>query len=580
MPIPPYTWLANDFPSASLLTQELRQLYGNPFALQGVGYHARRPVYKSFSLASLPHVATAGTFQPMYQGTHGDWGNVADSAAFNGGYADEGQKGAVYGGGLINGGGAAGVPGGLILFMNWMPWTSVASSTGVSGQGHINGATVEDHSTGTIQSTGTTAAAMTTWGMDIMDWGATYAVSGLYTAAATTLTPGSVTAGDGSGQVAREQAFWASVYPANGTTVSAIPTISTSIGTGSTLTPAILNASIQNAMQLLNMPPLLRVVASASTSVPTATATTIAYPAPAYDTYSGFASNTYTVPLKGLYLVFACSGFDSPTNSNQSSMQSIKVNSTTLNGVRSNTLATAPDRSATVRILSLNAGDTLQHQVTQTCTGTLSTSTTNPSMFLVLWLGAVGSSAASWTAPPDTTYPFMAGLPASLVGPMFTSHVMADIDQLIYRPYAFAQQTTAQTGLAQNAMTAVNMQTYTGVVHGDSGSLYGSWNNGTWTAGANGYYLIVGEVVCATPTTLTVPQTIVGLSPSPGGAGVDAYQHQICYLNGSGGGGAAAGVYYLRSGDTIEMMVDPISQSATTSSLVAGSHLEIVWLGE
>jgi hypothetical protein len=578
MPLPPYVWQNNDFVSASRLTAELRQTLGQFYQPNGVRFHALRPVYKNYAKNGFTPVASAG-WNGLYSTTTGNYTVQVDTASTSSGPVDPLCYGGMAGGSLATAGGATGSAGagGLALAWSSVPYNAVASTYAQAGLYDTDNSSNIIGSGGTVQPIGTTTYPPTSWALDLVDWGQHSPSGGFFKTATATLAASSSPDGSG-GPTARTSAFWASMYPANGTVLagSSLPTIQSSLVNGNSVTPAMLNASIGQAMSLLNMPPAFR--ANCSVSLASGTSTLVNYASPTYDTYSAWntSTSTYTCPLPGLYLVYSVGGY--ATAPGGWTQQALKINGSFAHtGPAYGTVAGQPVASATARIFSLQAGDTIQQYIN--CATATATSALSPTL-VILWLGATGQPLNNGLPAPDTTFNYAAGLPGSQVAGMLTNNVLYDIQRLIYRPYAMGWQSTAQTVTA-STFNVQNLDTYTCPVHGDNTDIYGSFYNSQWTASLSGWYLVCYENYAASIAG-AAPVAIAGIAPWPPGQNTIDYQQVNMVPNGSFGGGATMlGLFYLRAGDSII----PQHWSTATATYTNGSgtyspHMEAVWISE
>jgi hypothetical protein len=588
MPVTPYTWQTADYLTASRLNSELYRTMGQYFQPNGIGFHAVRPVYKSFyqqaaSFAPPVSFATVGNASQIDQ-----WGVTADTSGWLGYRGDEFNRGDWGLSFLANGsGGTAGnasnLPGGLALITANVPVSS-GSGTMRMGLGTSSGLI----STGTMQ--GVNSANVTApWGLDILDTNNAGAVLTPWAVISSATVNYVCNEDDGSNQAPRLQSFWASVEPANGTTVGSLPTpASTWTNTTPALSAAYMNgaAGLGQVMNLFNMPPLLRATGLGSaTSCPTATTTTCKYGTVTYDTYNAYntSTHTYTAPLAGLYLVYNCFPFDN-INSAAICQSGVTVNGTQYWGPSLPVSGTVAAAASKVEILSLNAGDTIMPVVDQTTGSTRAGSTVFSGLFIVLYLGTQGTPSPLPNVP-DFTYSWAAGTPAAAMPGLMNAHFANDLNFLMQRPYLLGYQTVAQSGVAMTTNTPLALQSVTGIIHGDNGDNYSGWNatNGNYAATRAGWYLAVQETFMAQPTLTSTPMNVAGFSVTPAGAyPVDFYEAKNATTG--HGGAAAVGIYYLRAGDTLTPILRTEDTSSTTTStyVAAGynSHCELVWLGQ
>jgi hypothetical protein len=156
---------------------------------------------------------------------------------------------------------------------------------------------------------------------------------------------------------------------------------------------AFLNQQSRDIINFLAYPPLLRAAGNGTTqSLPTQTfpaGTQITHLAASIDTFGGFASNEYTVPISGCYLVYGQVYMAGSTH-NTAYSAGIQVNSGTIQwgtAFFSDTSSGAVTLCPTFeRVLRLNAGDTVQLFGTQSSASamnTVSLSNTNSRLIMV-----------------------------------------------------------------------------------------------------------------------------------------------------------------------------------------------------
>lgn len=580
MPVPAYSWQLDDWPSASRLNGELFRTGGQPFQPNGTGFHAARPVYKSFSSLGA---ALSGAWQQQGHTNSPNaltWPVLADTGALFGSRMDPIEGGTILCN-VQNSGGAQNSKGGLGLVS-----TFIATAAAPAGGGTVNcglGVTgLTSPSTAGTGQLGNTSFPTSVWALDIMDLNGSGPITPYAISTQTSPSAGAFSA-DGSGAPTLLQAHWASVYPANGTKVSALPALTTSITGTTPLTAAMFNQNIQQLMNLLNMPPLVRVQSTGTTSCASGTLQPIGFPAATYDTYGGWSAgrDMYTVPLPGIYLVAGFVPFSIGTSSHVSA--AVNINGNTFWGPAISISGAFSSGAAKVGMFDLNAGDTIQLAAQQQSGS--SQNALPGSILVVLYLGAqgIGSPVPSL---PDPNYFFIAGTPASQNASVLSQHMANDLNFLLNKPYFLGWQSVAQTGATQGSATALNLDKIQGLVHATAGDPWSGWNATTkaWAAPVPGWYLAVEEIF-AVPPTLANASCAAQLALSvPGLTAQDSYQQNNCASGVTNTGAAAVGYYYLRAGDTITPMFTDSGffSSGTAGTNVAGgtnSHLEIVWIG-
>ena len=347
------------------------------------------------------------------------------------------------------------------------------------------------------------------------------------------------------------------------------------------LTSALMNgpSGPRQALALLNNPPVMRWIQSEALSVPNATATPVTFnpadetgSAPLTDTYTAYNLNSgaYIAPLPGLYLALATM----PFTANTTGVRYAGFQVGTATG-RSNlagpayaaVLAPAPTSAMAVRILDLNANDTVTPVAYQNSGGALALATqeTAPlsSRFGMMYLCPYSPGGVQSFTPPLTSFHWYAGLPADDLLGYLDEHLGNDLNFLVNRPYFTGYQATAQSGLADNTWNAVTIDTPLGLVHGNPGDNYGGWNSAThmYAAQQPGWYLVIAEVYATIPAAAT-GYLAAGIScPSSGGVNPTASpdQYQTVFFPVDSGslypGAFAMGMYYLAVGETVQPMI-------------------------
>lgn len=585
MPVKPYTWQQQDYLTASRLNNECYLINGLPFQPNGIAWHAARPIFKTIQPVTLSSLTTAWT--PMNGGPAGVlWNTIADTASYYGSKGDSANTGVLSGTYMQNGGGA-GHNGGYGLMMALNPFSTSASGVSRCGLGVWNASTPTWQ--GTCQPF--SGNPSTPFAIGLVDLGASN-WSGFFQASVAGLSTVPSSA-DGSGVAARQSAFWASVYPAYGATASAPNPVSTWASGSPAITAALMNGvtGLAGPLNVLNMPPLLSVSSSVTSSCANNTATLINYTGgTAVDTYGAWSnsgSSHYTIPLSGLYLVAAFTPFDA-FGAGGYHQTGVQINGTNYLGPINQATSGLPGTGAKVQIFSLNAGDTVSQVVQQGTGSTVGTSASVPSYMIIYYLGQQGTPSPI-VIPPDVSNRWQAGTPAASMPALMNAHFANDLNFLTQRPYLLAYQTSVQAAFAQNSATPLVLQSVTGQVHGDSSDNYSGWTSGTsnaYTCQRTGWYLCVQESQIATPTLTTNPVVAAAFAYAGGGsANTDYYQKQGMRIGGATGGGACAiGMYYMSVGDTITPIIWTNNSSSTTIATAisgqAASHFECVWLSE
>jgi hypothetical protein len=591
VPVAPYTWQLNDYLTASRLNGELYCVGGQQFTPNGIGFHAAKPLYKAAPIGSYAPSISASTWFAMgsvLPARYYQWAVQGDTGGFFGARSDAPSDACISFQQLASGGGSlTGAAGGLALAFAFNPVTSGGTNGAtrlVAGLGAVGGGSPSTVGTSQLANATYPTCAYAADIVDLNPGGTSAVTSWLFSSQAAPATV--VNRSDGSGLCPRIGAQWASVYTANGATAGSLPAPQATWTSSSPFTAALMNgaAGIKQLMTMLNMPPLLRVASSGTTSCANTTTTTITYPAATYDTYSAWNSgtSTYTVPLSGLYLVYHCVPWAAQSASARSG---ISVNGNAIWGPNYPAGITQVLATAKVQILSLTAGDTIQPIALQQSGGALNAG--SGAIFLALYLGQAGAPGALPTLP-DITYRWMAGTPSASMPGLLNSHLANDLLYLAQKPYVLTYQATAQTGIAMSTSTYVTEDTVQGIVHGDAGDPWSGWTSGAsnaWTAPRSGWYLVCQETMMAAPGLSAGVNTAGFICSQPGLLAYDSYQAATSNVTaGAACGAAGLNYYYLRAGDSIAPQISTVGTSATTTATYVNatafnSHFEAVWVG-
>jgi len=599
MPVDPYTWQLNDFVTASRLDNDLYAINALAYNPNGTRFHARKPLYKAMQAATGLSV-NAGAYRGLFQSAGANV--LVDNSAYFGVQMDPDYAGIVQDGvSFSNGnpnlpqggsGNLVGGGGGWYLVSAFAPLgghdpnspyrANITNSTNGFPSGGPNLLSCPQACAGNANHD------VTPWVCDLIYFdGGSYmpvAFNGAASAAnlATTI--------DGSGETSRFHAMWASVLPQYGFQVPGGPApIQSWTGANSDIGSAQLNSAIRNTLRVFNMPPALRVNAGNSGgNIPSGlgTNTTINLSSVQLDSYGGWnGSNTYTVPFDGIYLCYGAVSLQA-AGSAMPARCGIKVNSTNKQGPVHQMAAGNNNNVATVKLLDLQAGDTVQLIASQASGSTVSCAGNIPPVLLLLWMGARSGFPASLPSVPDLSYRYTAGLGAAgTTQTAFNTGLGNDLTFLYYRPFLLSKQGTAQA-ISQGTNTVVTMDTVGGIIHSGTGDPYSGWDavNTRYVAPRPGWYLATFEVFFGTPSLTVTPSTIAQfrISTSAGVSNYDQYGHQNVPPSQSGGGASAMGYYYLRAGDWIEPVVQTQDTASGSFSTVTSpnSHFECIWVSE
>lgn len=590
MPTDPHTW-AGDYVTATLLDNDLYLAAGMLPAANGIRFHARRPIYKSVNGASSSNSVPNGGWEEMYDNSGGNQISsvIADTPGVFGAWYDPDVAGTISLAQLVAGGGTLTSPGGLAVMIGYALWPSAGGGGDFfAGLGHVGGSSADVMGSGQAAVSGHTTCAYV---LDVVDSASQqWCTFGQNNSGSTQSTVTTANA-DGSGLASRLLAHWVSVYPANGYTVTAAPAPLATWTLSTAVTSAFLNGNtgLRDVLRILNMPPLVRAIATGTQGLTGGSAAAVTVGTTTYDTYSGMSSSTYTVPFNGIYL---CHGYVTCQNFNGNIQAGIRVNGTDYWGPVAPMPSSGESSGSKTQVFSLNAGDTVALSALASANATISSN--HPARLVITYLGAQGAPSTLPTAP-DTSYRWTAGqnspnagfTPPQTLVQLFNAHIANDLLFLTQRPYLLAYQSTAQSGIADGTPVALSLNQVKGIVHGDAGDPYSGWNSGTntYVAQRPGWYLCVMEGFMASPSLTTKPSVLANFGPSPHGTDTwDRYQQQSFITGHAGSGAAAISYYYLRTGDSITPAIGTFDSTNTTNSTTVGSgfnsHFEAVWLGE
>lgn len=604
MPLPPYSWRQGDYVTSARLNSELRNFMGiGPLTPNGIGFHMKRPVYVT-SFAQPGTANQAGTSSTIASNSSATAQPIASGMGFYGGDVASAMEGTqVDIGDLTNASGFAlgGTPGGLYYTAATVELgatTSTAAGTAYlfTGFGNGYGAFVSMPSAGMFTDIASPSHTSNAWGASVLDVYAGNPTCGIRTAAPLVTRTGS--ASDGSGQGTYLKGFWIATSPLTGNNTLLTGTTASTASlpvvkqwtSGSTVASTDLQSSINQVMTLLNNPPVMQTANNLPSQTWTAnTQTPHVYAGnPSYDTYSSMNTTTgvYTIPVSGLYLITTFIGPDSTNSPAQGWISSgVRINGGSgandyMGPINAAYVATTRLRGGSIRIFSLNAGDTVQHVSRCSWAGTGASGNDSGNMSIV-WLGYNTAPATLPTLPnPTTTY--SAGANAATTQAYFTQ-LSNDLTFLTQRPYGLSY-TTSTASLLNNG--GIGPATYACPVHGDAANGWGGMTPGTWTAPVDGWYVVTGEY----SATMTTPATgnpflYCGFRVNPSGsAGTDLWEgHRVTNLTtGNSGGASAFGVYYLRQGDTCVFYSAYQSAASgvtyTQANPIWQTHFEAVWL--
>jgi hypothetical protein len=596
MPVDPSTWSKGDFVSATRLNGDAYAVAGQAFSPNGVRFHSQRPLYKAMQ-ASAGLTVQSGAWRGIFQAaganilvdTSGNYGvqmdpdydgTIGDAVVYSNGnpVAPKGASGRPIGAG-----------GGWYLVSSFIPIGGISANNfaRVNMTNSVNG---WNNNNPNLLSTGTAIAGNAAHDICPHVVDLIYFDGGSYMPVIQnggTVTNPLRTTVDGSGETAWFSALWASVSAQYGFTASAVP----APATFTTATAATLNGAtgLRDILRVFNMPPALRVAGGTSTSVGSGTgATALNLGTPQVDTYGGWNSgtNTYTVPMSGVYFVYGAVQYQA-AGSTVTSRAGVSVGGNSKFGPMSAMSSGTANCTSTIRLLDLNAGDAIQLITSQVSGGALGTATTNPPVLILVWMGAKAGFPGTLPTVPDLSYRYLAQGASTPAQTPLASHLANDLSFLTWRPWFLSQQVSAQS-LSQSTSAVLSMDTITGSGHATAGDPWSGWNaaNNRWVAPVSGWYLAVMEVFFPQPTLTVTPSTLAQFRISTTGtasSNYDWYGHQNLPATQNSGGAQAMGFYYLRAGDWIEAAAqtqDTASGAFSTSTIAPHTHFEVIWVSE
>lgn len=568
---------------------------GNNHAPTGILFHSAPPLLTEVAHSALgfSQASTAsGASSETVLFSTGNWQNQGDtSAIFSIGGDRAGSEGTgQYISRVPGSDGTAGTQGGWHFIWGFPVW-SAQTNAGAAGafiqQTNVSPGVIV---TGGFQQS-STAQRNSPYVFDLVLAAAPntgYALGGLC-ADASTNSFAYVTTSSFSGTGCRFNALWACCnITAGQTAVTPMPTPQVAWTASTQVTNTLLNGSISNALQFLNVPPSLRCGTALSTAIAANTPTLVPLTSPQLDPFAGFSSNTYTVQVSGVYLVHGYVVYSKPTSGD--TYAGINVNGTVYYGPSYTVTGAAVTtvQSQVTRLLDLQAGDTVKLFAFATTATTLNSG--QPCRLIVKWMAPIaGSSGSVSFTSPDMWFRWQAGTAGSSTPAQFTKAIGNDTNFLLNRPYLIAHQTSAQTALTPGSWITLTM-TDTGLVHGSAGDNYGGWTTGAsnhYSAVVPGWYLVVVNGVQASPATPSVHEAGIGYftptGSNQGSTSPDVYQIIASNTSTQLPGADAIGLYYLNTGDRVSPMYQEISGAnpyATTVSSGHQSSFGVVWVSE
>ena len=595
MPYTPSVWASNFPVSASQLNTDLYTFTpGNNHTPNGLLFHSLPPLIMSNTRLSPINQAssTAGVFTGYSVASK--WRAAIDNSCLYGAGGDAmGPQAAGHftpttpgsGGGTLGSSGTT--PG--VQFLCWAV-SCIQATTNAQGYGAtlIQGSGVASVGGLSLSSTTRDNAA---YAVDILSVvAASPASSGGYcfdSSAGNFVVASNAT--DYSGESCTFGALWANPSHAS-PTAGSLPVPVTGYTSSSVVTSSSLNgAALAAPLTFLNVPPTLRARGSPTTSIPSnATLTPTAVPLTTgadVDFWAGYSTGTslYTVPVTGVYLVHASINFAS--NATGERVAGVRINGSTTLWGPSHTAAggSSLTRPQVLRLLDLQAGDTVGAVAGQNSGGAVALSSALESRLVIKFVAAQAASNGSvgWSAP-DTGFRWSAGTPGAQLPALFQLHLANDLSFLIQRPYLMAYQSVQQTGLAQNAFQVITMDQVKGRVHSSAGDNYGGWisgSNNRYVAAVPGWYLAVLNTTQTKSSSVPAhPVAAIGYFTSGGASqGVSPQQSGAHVRTNSttfNPGAETIGLFYLRAGDYLQPRYQQQDGGATFSTAVSTTGQE------
>lgn len=601
MPVNPTIYGSGPLTASQLNGDLYTYAQGNNHTPNGILFHANPPLVMSNLWKAPPNQGASAGGTSTTTEDIGFWNAAIDTSCLFGTGGDFMGKGAA-GHFTARVPGSAGLQaasaGGWYLAWNVTAIGTPANAQGFGCQLYSNGATA---ALGNVQLSSTTRDNAA-YGVDLMTATSVQSIAGggfLIDSGGASVAY-KLNATDYTGETCHFGALWAAPLASSGNTVlGSLPVPTTGYASNTKLTAALLNGNgIGGPLSFLNNPPACRAAGAPTTSIPNnGTLTPTAVPlttAPLLDNWSGFSTGTslYTVPVSGVYLVNGVVNYTASTAGQR--VAGLKIaGGTTYWGPSYNATGAGVCRPSVLRLMDLNAGDTISLVTGQNSGGALALASSFTSRLVVKFMCALAASnsSLSWTAP-DTKFRWQAGAPGSSLPGLFNSHLANDLSFLIQRPYLLAWQSTIQSGLSNAAFSVINMNTLGGRVHATAGDPYGGWTSGAanaYAAVVPGWYLCVLNVTQAVPSvTPAHPLAAIGYFQQGGaaqGSGTQQWGQHIRTTSASFLPGAEAiGLFYLRAGDFVQPQYQQQDGGATYNTAVGTTGQEssfgCVWVSE
>lgn len=595
MPLPPSTYVSGPVTPAQL-NADLYTFGNVNFNATGILFHSHRPllsetiVQGGTGYAALSQQAIAGGGVIGYTA-------VDTTALFSPGADGPGTFAAFrFSNGISGSGGIAGVSaaGGYWLHWNFPRLGLVTNPPGGVGAGLGTGGTMIY--SGSFQY-GSTTQGNAPFFLDLVFPGGTtspfwFPFFWWETASTPTITGNAI---DSAGATTRQGWLWQCINLNIGNLATSIPAPSLSWGT---VTSAALNSTIGSVLTFLNNPPVVRSILTGGQTVPNAVNTTMNFPAPSVDNYSGWSTalTHYSAPLPGLYLFSETLiwGTASSTGVRESILQTTlgtaaafyKGSSYQATPVGPGVSGVGLTGSTALRIFNLNAGDSITGVGLQNSGVSMPLYTGFSSRLIGAYMSPVAATGTVITGltVPNTGFRWQAGL---LSGTALTAalnqHLGSDLQFLMNKPYFTGYQQTAQTGFASSSgfhrVTIDTIGTFPRTGNADNWAGWSTAN--TWyTSQLAGWYLVVADLY-ATPPTGTTGVLAAGIGITSSGSIVptsapDVYQEVAFPNTGTRAPGASAiGLYYLLPGESVYPSLSAMSWGGSWGTYVNNTSTQI-----
>lgn len=590
MPLPPSTYTSGPVTPQQLNT-DLYTFGNENFNATGILFHTHRP-FLAESVISSGTAYSPLISQPVAGGGFVGYTMGDSTALFSPGADGAGTFAAFrFTNGVIGSGGTSTVAGGYWLSWNFPRLGNVTVPPGGVGAGLGTGNTMIF--TGSFQY-GATGQSNCPFYFDLIVPGGTtspfwFPFFWWETASTPSIVGNNL---DSSGATGRQGWLWAAINQNIGNTSTSIPAPTLSWGT---VTSAALNTTIGSCLTFLNSPPVFRTTSVSGQVIASGANTTITFPAPSVDNYSGWSTalTHYTAQLPGLYLVSETLiwGTTSSVGIRESNLQVTGTSTVVHKGSSYQATPVGPGvsgvgltASTALRVFALNSGDSVTGVGLQNSGVNVPLYTGFSSRLFGAYMSpfaATNATVISNLPVPNTQYRWQAGL---LSGTALTAalnqHLGTDLQFLMNKPYFTGYQQTAQTNAfaSSSGFHKITIDTIGTFPRFGSGDNWGGWSTAnTWyTSQLAGWYLVVADLF-ASPPTGTTGVLAAGIGITSSGSIVpastpDTYQ-QVAFPNtGTRQPGVSAiGIYYLLPGESVYPMMSALTWGGSWGTVVNNS---------